>query len=818
MSYISRVLGSVLLTATYLFYSQSGSAEKPETEPSPIVRIQEPEDLKHQEKIAQALAWQNTKLKQLVELPASRSREIAKGLAELREHYRVSELRHQEIISLAKKAGPFFEKLLQSSIKQIANGDLQEQIIAVNNLKELNTSFIGLSWDTRLEHFIDTKGYAKSFAETALTKPCTNIKSYELLRDAGFIFVELTDPYPVYKDADYSYASRYSKWLSSEVSNSIKKSDKQKQYILEKGILDFITDRAERYSAAVDKEHWDARDKQSFELFQPLLISYKSIVQSNGTDPKILKNALKVFARSRTLLSYNEHNGNSIASEFNKASLSLFDTTLENIYKLPAQKDRQELKTIIFTDMPNYVYRDGFKRQEQIIETLNKHLKKNQNYNDYGEFMKFIDHIIDKNPQMNWESDMLLTQWIPDTVVMLVVNNPEYFKRNVENIIEVLKRAKDSHEQLKLRTDLYRVFKVLSDLPHLVKSRGFVQPGSGEELYIRLTGTSEETVLKLKNWVKEKIEKPIFDAFHLYLHDFKNPLLLKLARQRIIELPLPNTKEAKELEKQFSEKGLSEYLASKDGKYFISTLKEREKSLELKPNQTHSVLYARILAVDASLYRALLPELKDNNKALDSLLQLRKNAFISLCDSINLDKVDSYSEYMFYKEKVPNFLENNLEKYGTRETLPKILGEEVAALIKTYYKLNINKQEKLAYLKQCLFNGFEQPNGKETLYISTPLFKHIESEFIDLAPGKNRKILDNLYRNPARGESEAGERIRGEIFKMYPKLQERYKEMRRQFATVLVNKLSEDDFLAKVHSLGHLKSLGFTEEELAKIF
>lgn len=881
MGYISRVLGSMFVGAACLLYSQNSSAGEPKTGPIPAAH-KESSTTNPNSRMAQTKAWQAKKLKQLVELPEDKAGQIAKGLIDLKtRYYSIFNdglySNEKEIINSLKEAVPDLENLLQVTIKQLSSNDLKKQIVALNNLKELNGEFAPPLRGTHLKHLIDIKKYFKVFTSEALTRVPRDIKSCEILINAGSIFLELAGD-------NYDYSSKFVQWLGSQVKDSIDNEDKQKQYLLERSIRRFVHSlREDRFSS-----FRNLNENQILGLFQPLVTNYKQIIQNNESNPVILKNALVLFEDSRMLLYYTYHYNNSQlklnphhGDEFHNISLSLFDTTLEAANKLQDQKDRQEFKEETLQTVRGYVGQGNkLERQNQIIESLSKYCIKNQSHSNADEFMNYLDFIVyDKR---------LTTFWPPDVVLMLIDNNLEYFEKNVQSIIETLKNSKNLDERLSARNNLDKVFRIFNELYRI------------KNVATRPVENSMETLSKLLNWQKEKIEKPIFNVFIECLQNENvtieannenwkdlNEKLNRMVNQYYNETELLSYKEIfnvvkkhyqhyserellygkeirdmvkkrleqenrnphtrgmlyetlgitleKDSEDQISldllRKGIVEspqmacvigktlsrarYWSPKEDDCFIDVLGNNKKLIELTPDQVkpiHNLLldYVRIIQGNRNLYKTLLPNCSFNSpKDIEPIMRLRKNAFIAL--SSYGASCSEYSIFYRHRNQIINLLENNLEKKAPQEIAPQILGEEVAALINAYYIPDTTSAEnekrvdlRLNHLKKVLFDGGER----------TAIFnRYIESEFVGLNPDKNRKVLHELQK-----ASRTSKEIREVIFKEYPKLQEKYSDMRRQFAIALVDSLSRLKFGNINDHLSYLRKLDYTEEELAKIF
>jgi len=261
---------------------------------------------------------------------------------------------------------------------------------------------------------------------------------------------------------------------------------------------------------------------------------------------------------------------------------------------------------------------------------------------------------------------------------------------------------------------------------------------------------------------------------------------------------------------------------------------ENLKANELSPLDKIRLDLIGIVNGNGELYKTYLPgnyppkaaeDGKINKDDLDALLKLRENAFHALSSSNLSARKLSPISYDIITSSLISFLENRFERIGTRETLPGTWGKQSAALIDLYLDHpNSNNKDfidsKFSFLKGRLFDGIEKVHEVEIeekkekkTYTTISLFnKIVESEFIQLNPDENRKIIDELYK-----QKSTQKEIRERIFTEVPKLNATYNKMRETFALNLLTALCERDHRQFDEYLTYLQRLEFREEEIKRV-
>ena len=203
---------------------------------------------------------------------------------------------------------------------------------------------------------------------------------------------------------------------------------------------------------------------------------------------------------------------------------------------------------------------------------------------------------------------------------------------------------------------------------------------------------------------------------------------------------------------------------------------------------------------------------------LNALLKLRENSFLAISSTrLNAGTLIVERDYNI----LIDFLEKRFERVGTTETLPKTWGRQTAGLVNLYLRSPANDSDtfldsKLTFLKERLFDGISKTydiEGEKRTYTTIALFNAVlESEFIELNPTGNRRIIDELYRLKV-----TNEQIRERIFREEPKLQAKYYEMRREFGLSMLKFLCEHNHEEFKQHITSLQRLGFRESEIRNI-
>ncbi len=266
---------------------------------------------------------------------------------------------------------------------------------------------------------------------------------------------------------------------------------------------------------------------------------------------------------------------------------------------------------------------------------------------------------------------------------------------------------------------------------------------------------------------------------------------------------------------------------------FVNAFENYDVIKELDPKEVSAIDaikfdLIRTVSGDTDLYKIYLPRhsfepTKDKTidpKTLSAILQLRENAYIAL-SSINLHSLEARAH-----DKRIDYLERRIERVGTIQTLTPTWGKQAASLTMLYLQYSdtvlpesegkIYFESKLDFLRGKFFDGITKTyeiEGEKKKYTTIPFFNAVlESEFIRLNPDENRKIIDQLYRQKATNAE-----IRDQIFRQESKLQRRYIEMKQTFALNFLTLLCERDHTKFNEYLPYLQRLGYRNDEIREV-
>ena len=328
------------------------------------------------------------------------------------------------------------------------------------------------------------------------------------------------------------YHKNYVSWLVKQIDNSV---------------LDELPDRKERQKileAAVREELYvvariEKNPSLQAELINPLVKSYIKLAKQNNSDPAFLKKSIEALIEfqyfSHFYLDYSKE------EELHPDLLVLFDTITDSINKVQNAKDKALLRKQIITTMPlinsfgpeHYLDQDGRLKKKAADKVANLYCKdylvrlssfycKNQSVVDTEEFVNLTYSLLSSG----FKEKKHVGKDLPiEMMLQFIENNPEYFEKNIQYIIETYKKSNvpavksASGEQLQ---ELYLSFHNLFNAEWLTQSyqqtRVVNTSGSGgTKLQYRPDWKNQ--ISKLETWFNEKLERPLIETILLSLED-----------------------------------------------------------------------------------------------------------------------------------------------------------------------------------------------------------------------------------------------------------------------------------------------------------
>jgi len=329
-----------------------------------------------------------------------------------------------------------------------------------------------------------------------------------------------------------TYHKNYVSWLVKQIDNSI---------------LDELPDRKEKQkileAAAREELYVVARIEKNpllqAELIKPLVKSYIKLAKQNNLNPAFLKKNIEALIEfqyfSYFYLDYSKE------EELHPDLLVLFDTITDSIHKVQNIKDKTSLRMQIATTMPlinsfgpeQYLDQDGRLRKKAADRVANLYCKdyltrlsnfycKNQSVLDTEEFMKLTYSLLSSG----FKEKKHVGRDLPiEMMLQFVENNPEYFEKNIQSIIEAYKKSNisavksASGEQLQ---ELYLSFHQLFNAEWLTQSYQQTKvintsTAGGTKLQYRPDWRNQ--ISKIETWFNEKLERPLLETVLLSLED-----------------------------------------------------------------------------------------------------------------------------------------------------------------------------------------------------------------------------------------------------------------------------------------------------------
>ncbi|MBI3589873.1 MAG: hypothetical protein HY094_00650 [Candidatus Melainabacteria bacterium] len=819
------------------------------------------------------LSWHAAYLKLLVNLPDERANEVQDGLYELQEIYSFPYIKvsdnPQELLNESK---PYFEEIFKKSIRYLSTNDVTKQTIGSDNLVVLQHHFDQFPDIYRMRKtFLEVNKNSVDFFNEKLNKlekSTDDIKSTKALVKGSLALLELSKN-------ERDYHKKFIEWLGSQVEKSINvngeaKSNKEKQTILEIAIRDELQlipkthNHLELAKSLVIP--YTKLIKENTELLKDGLRGYEQFKaygdnEVNNTSialfdavidglPKLPLDEQRKLKAQIIFLPQSYY----FQSDDEKTQ-NLMIEHLSKIYRNSQDPEdfSQLVKSMLFTESlpPNYL------RTKWHPYSLYKLIDYNKEY-----FEKNISSIMETVKTSGDEKARITARSLLLETYKTFQNIPKL--TNTSRIhIDPKKINLDTLDKLKVKTTSWYENKL--ERPMFETILACLENETTEVA----TTSKGIRYIKNENWrefnkdlsaivcFSPRLKKDTINVLMKRLKNDKNPY----NRQMTYELLGETTYSTKEwsdnselislLKDNFAKEspqaayaigrglpsGLRPYL-------FIFLLQDKDALTkldmkELSPIDNFKFDFIHVLNGDINLYKSYLSdcsfepifepvkkEAKEKKKegkidpeTFNAILRFRENAFHAI----------SSIRYI-YEEKenfaLINFLENRLERLGTSKTLPETWGRETASLITLYLRASdgiVSKEgskffldSRLDFLQKRFFDGVERTyeiEGQRRTYITISLFnKILESEFIELNPDENRKILQELY-----SRNETNEQIRKTIFKQVPKLQSNYNEMRKVFALNMLRSLCERDHSKYEDYLSYLQSIGFIESERERI-
>lgn len=750
------------------------------------------------------------------------------------------------------------EELFKKSVKYLSTNDPTQQTIGVDNLIALQNQLDPVFAVYTMSKLLNTKEHLAEFFNEKLNKleKFTNeAKSTEALIKGCFLLLELS-----YNERNYH--KKFIEWLATQAEKSINdksKTSKEKQKILESAI------REELYSVIKTSNH--------IELSKSLVTPYTKLIGENCSNAEFLRNGISTYEQFKS--SRNKEINDNVRGLFEiiidalhklpineqkelKAQIlllpqnSIFQSDnqteqsrlVEHLSKIYSKNKNLDLDG--FTQLTNsFLYRIPYFGSSKIVTkwhpyTLYKFIDDNKEYfeENINNLIKSVQNSKDEKTRIYTRNALLQTyttfQHIPemkklcgvfifidptlvhqDTIDELGTKVTAWYNNKLERPMfravleclenETVKEATTSSGIRYIKKDNW------TNLNNQLEKMVDINPNLKSEL-------KESLIKRLENENnprnREMIYKTITDVIY-------NALPVEEGKQKLPDLLKKGIKE----ESAYGACLIGEAISK--GWYYYLFLKALEdyKTIEdlrineLSPLDKIKFDLIGIVNGNRELYKTYLPENypfkagkdeKVNPDDLHALLKLRENAFLALSSSnLNAGILNVQRDY----DTLIGFLENQFERAGTRETLSQTWGKQSAALITLYLKHpHRNSKDfidsKFSFLKGRFFDGIEKTSDTTIAFFNTIL----ESEFIELSPDKNRKIIDELYR-----QKTTNKEIRARIFREAPILDAAYKQMRQTFALNLLTALCERDHTQFDEYKTYLQRLGFEDNEISNI-
>ncbi len=663
---------------------------------------------------------------------------------------------------LARTIAPSCETILKTNLKLLASDDLTKKTIATDNLIALNNVFSFSSSRSVLHREMNAVKHMDQFFKGTLTKDPKLLSTQELevTIKASQALLELCSENPI------EYHKSYQSWLQKQIDNILIDTSKEKQILIEDAIA-HEANRSYLHPPEIRKEFQPLIEKYTKLTVQNLdnplflgkaldtfIIFRDRIVNSSyDIDPKIKNN---LSESTINLLDF-------IIDGINKLPESKEKTLLRShILSIPAylsaeEKAKQnkliEKLSDFYCKQPHNIEEFLQVRGSLLYEDLtsswspymlHSFVSKNLDYFEKNTNQILESHKKAKEPEHKLSTRIQVLELYKFFSRLEESENLDVWlkTRNLKTRYElgskelqplILKTSSFFKE--KLERPLFKI--ILSEIDNeTVKSK---KTKSGQILTDNVTWKALNRELQILVKLRPSLSSEIRETIVKRLKKDSDPhiremcyetLRATLSREHNIDKDLMSilkdgiAKETSPEAIRGISKVLSEYYIlsnKKDGSYFnpfrdLSKVKDI-KYEEVSPLFTITLDAIRILGGDGDLFKAYLPHHtfkpeKDgsiNKDDLKAILQLRKNAFLTLANTgINIS-----TSAPDYRDSVMNYLERRLERYAPPDDLIKIWGEEATALIKIYSTLDsttksnseIQFNSKLDFLREKFFEG-----------------------------------------------------------------------------------------------------------------
>ena len=443
----------------------------------------------------------NMKLKALTALPENKLSEIEKGLKELKALYLQADLANGLEANLAQSAKPYLGKILEINVDAFSTNDLKKQEIAMGNINVLKDQFN----NPRVKDLVSTKNGALIFnRREEFSKNITNSKELQSSIAIARFISELS------KD-DTSYHKNYVSWLEKQIDNPAlqKLPDREDmQNTLEYALLE------ELYTVSRNGSYTFLQA----EIISPLVKTYTKLSKQNRLDSKSslekhLGAIIDFQSFSHFYLQLPER------EKLHPDLLDLFDDVTDGINKLKDTKDKSLLRSQVATVLP-HIHPKGHK---DYIDRLSTFYCEEKDLN-INEFMSLADSLLNSP-----DSEHIGKYLPPKVMLQFIENNPKYFEKNIQHIIETYKKltvpAVKSTAGKQLQT-LYLSFHRLfnegrkaktSDgwLTQVYPSTQVVNTSTSSGTNLKYLPDGIEQISRIETWFNRRLEKSVTEILSL---------------------------------------------------------------------------------------------------------------------------------------------------------------------------------------------------------------------------------------------------------------------------------------------------------------